>query len=456
FFSSGIYKDGIKTWEQTKVFRMVTSIVTSATPSRVVLQQPSLPASRFNHDVQDKFALHFAGSKRRKDEPPQIVATLGPASSPPDILRQMIQAGATTLRFNFSHVNNESQRQWVADTVQEIQKLSRELGVPVSTFADLQGPKIRTGDLPNGRMELVDGETVFLTDEPNPTPSDKKEKVIPVTMPAIISAIREGQVIKLDDGKLRLKALESAVQSDGARQVRCVVEKGGTLTNRKGLNLPYVRIDVPALSAKDREDIRRAFSMGIQNIAVSFVQTVDDVKAAKDYIRTLIPEFGDLARNAKVIAKIEKPDAVEPKTLRAIVQEADMVMVARGDLGVEADILDLPKLEMRIIRECHIQKKPVIEATQLLESMMDSDTPSRPDVNDIADAARDGIQYLMLSGETSMGKYPVEAVRTMRAIAERYTEERSIPASFERLWDAVEVFFLRSGYSLKRLFNSQH
>lgn len=329
----------------------------------------------------------------------RMIATLGPASTSPEMIRKLILAGVNIFRLNFSHGTQDVHGQ----TVETIRTQSSELKKPVMILADLQGPKIRVGDIPNGSMDLVAGQQVRLVRQGVTT----EPGVISTTYPAMIDDIDPTDPkarILLDDGKLELKAI-----SKDADSVVCEVVRGGTLLKRKGINLPGVKVSAPSLSEKDLSDMAYAVGKDVDFIAVSFVRNLNDVLQARKAIQAL-------GKNTPIIAKLEKPEAVEPGNLKQIIEEADGVMVARGDLGVEVPIVRLANIQKRIIREANLRSKPVIVATQMLESMMNSPFPSRPDVTDIANAVADGADILMLSGETSMGSYPEEAVNMMASI----------------------------------------
>lgn len=329
----------------------------------------------------------------------QIIATLGPASTSPEKIRALIQAGVNVFRLNFSH-GNQTQHGTTVDT---IRTESQALQKPVSILADMQGPKIRVGKLPQESLNLVVGsEVALIAEETTQAPN-----TIPTTYAGIVNDVDPSNTnskILLDDGKLELKPLRKE-----NNQLICQVVRGGTLTNKKGINLPGVNVSCPSLSEKDQSDIRFALEKGVDYIAMSFVRTANDIKQC----RTLIQSTG---KDVPIIAKIEKPEALTDANMVPIIQEADGIMVARGDLGVEVDITQLPQIQKKLIKAANQLSKPVIVATQMLESMMNNSQPSRADVTDIANAVADGADILMLSGETSVGQYPVEAVQMMSAI----------------------------------------
>jgi pyruvate kinase len=325
----------------------------------------------------------------------KIVATIGPASSSKEVLKQMILQGLDVARLNFSHGAYED-HQKVVETIREI---NRELGTNVSLLADLQGPKLRVGEMENGSVELITGNRIII--------STKKQigtdKLIYTNYREFAQDVKPGETVLLDDGKLVMKILET----NGKDTVECEIVQGGPLSSRKGLNLPNTNVSLPALSEKDLQDLDFALSHEVDWIGLSFVRNAADVVALKKII-------ADSGKHAKVVAKIEKPEAVEQ--IDEIVRVTDAVMVARGDLGVEIPLQSVPLIQKKIIKKCVTSAKPVIVATQMMESMVSNVTPTRAEVTDVANAVLDGADAVMLSGETSVGKYPVEAIRIMNSI----------------------------------------
>lgn len=394
-------------------------------------------------------SLRFAGASGREAG---VVATLGPATDNPETVKTLIDAGANIFRLNFSHgeqADHGQRIQWIRNAEAELKQEGR-LTTPVEIMADVQGPKIRVGKIdnpacrytaPDGKekscINLEKGRRVFLTGEETSNDPGK----IPVTFPEMIDALSGGQRILLADGTMELAVVKPARDSkDGL--VECTVLREGRLTDGKGINLPDVRLNTPALSEKDMADIRFALGKGVDKIAISFVRSAKDMVEARRYIQRLIKEGkvpAEAASKVQLYAKIEKPEAVEPQTLREIVAASDGVMVARGDLGIEVDTVDVPELQERIIREAKRQGKKVIVATQMLESMMHSTFPSRADVSDIADAVKDGADYVMLSGETSIGDHPVECVRMMDRIIRKYEPQRSFRATLRKIFDELSI-----------------
>jgi pyruvate kinase len=321
----------------------------------------------------------------------KIVCTIGPASNTRERLSALIEAGMDCVRLNFSHGEHAHHAE-VAHTVRE---LAAHAGRPVALLADLSGPKMRIGRFPGGPIELVKNAPFTLTTRD--VPGDRN--IVSITYKALPRDVNPGDPILLDDGLLKLRV--ERVEGD---DIHCVVEIGGPLSNNKGLNMPGVQLSTPALTEKDKVDMYFAtHELGVEYVALSFVRTAQDILDAKA-----------LARGTPVIAKIEKPEAVE--NLAAILDAADGAMVARGDLGVELGSEKVPLVQKRIIREVNRRGKVVITATQMLDSMMRNPRPTRAEAADVANAVLDGTDAVMLSGETASGSYPVESVQMMDAI----------------------------------------
>ncbi|MGC9523317.1 MAG: pyruvate kinase [Anaerolineae bacterium] len=347
----------------------------------------------------------------------KIVCTLGPATEDPEILRAMIRAGMTVARLNFSHGNAEEKRQATAT----VRRIAEEEQRYVAVMGDLQGPKIRVGRLPEGGIQLVRDETVVLTAAPV-----SSEDEIPFPHPDIIEDVSPGDRLLLDDGALELVAVEVSPP-----KLTCRVVIGGTLTSHKGVNLPGVRLRIPALTEKDKEDALVALELEMDFLALSFVRRAADVVALRDYLLDHVPaptkrRVGeDPHQIPGLVSKIEKPQALDD--LEGIVRASDAVMVARGDLGVEIAPERVPLVQKRIIHLCNRMGKPVITATQMLQSMIDLPRPTRAEASDVANAILDGSDAVMLSGETSIGKYPVETVHMMARIAESVEQSEDFP-----------------------------
>jgi pyruvate kinase len=320
----------------------------------------------------------------------KIVATVGPATDTREKIRAICEAGVNVIRINFAHGTADQHRQ-VAAWVREI---AADLDVPIAILADLAGPKIRIGDLPQP-VHLAPGQEVTLAPADQATGDE-----LPTTYPALAGDVQPGNRIVLDDGRLELRVL----RTDPPR-VRAVVERGGVLLSRKGINLPGVRVSTPALTDKDRQDIQVAIDADVDFLGLSFVQSPSDI----DELRELLPP------GLLIVAKIEKDVAVD--RIDEILDRADAVMVARGDLGCELDFEQVPVVQKRIIQLANLHARPVITATQMLESMLEQARPTRAEVSDVANALFDGTDAVMLSGETAIGNNPVLAVEAMARIA---------------------------------------
>lgn len=341
----------------------------------------------------------------------KIVCTIGPASSTPKVLSQMIRAGMDVARINFSHGTYEEHEK----NIKTIRQVSRRLRRPVAILQDLPGPKLRVGRLAVEPLHLRKLDRIILTTKP----ITAKTKV-PVLYPRLPQAVKKGDMIFLADGSIRIEVSETRKEEVEGRVV-----VGGDLTSGKGVNLPRLRIRVPAITSEDREHLKFGLANDVDIVAVSFVQKADDIRTA----RKTAEEAG---REIFVVAKIEKREAVEE--LDKIVQESDGVMVARGDLGVELNLERVPIIQKKIIHESNRMGKPVITATQMLESMLSSPTPTRAEVTDIANAIIDGSDALMLAEETAVGKYPVESVRVLERVAQE--TERFLPREIAPLRSA--------------------
>jgi pyruvate kinase len=323
----------------------------------------------------------------------KIVATLGPVSSTPEQVTALARAGVDAFRLNLSHGAHPDH----AERVRVVRAVSEEIGKPLAVFADLQGPKIRVGDLPEPRL-LAKGQEVVVVGANRAVDSE-----LPVAPDVIADVLQPGHEILIDDGLVRLRAEEVS-----AGRVRCVVLVGGLVSSHKGVNLPGVPLPIPSLTRKDFDDLHFALELAVDYIALSFVRSAADVRDLKDLIR----KAGSTAR---VIAKIEKSEGVD--ALDEILVETDAIMVARGDLGVEIGPHLVPLIQKRIILKALDAGKPVITATQMLESMTHHPEPTRAEASDVANAILDGTSAVMLSQETAVGEYPIEAVQTMAKIA---------------------------------------
>ncbi|MFY9417011.1 MAG: pyruvate kinase, partial [bacterium] len=330
----------------------------------------------------------------------KILCTIGPASESPEIIKKMLLAGMNVARLNFSHGSHEEQRR----RIETLRSVAAQLDYPLGILLDTRGPEIRIGTFKNGSVVLEEGQIFTLTTEEVEGDAER----VTVQYAGFPSDIKEGDIVLLNDGLLQLEVL--AVQG---RDVKCRVINGGVLSDRKKINLPHSRVKLPPLSEKDRQDIRFGVEQGVDYIAASFIRRADDILAIKHYLE-------EMGADIPIIAKIENPEGVE--NVDAIIRMADGLMVARGDLGVELPAEDVPLLQKMMIRKCNEAGKPVITATQMLESMVENPRPTRAEASDVANAILDGSDAVMLSAETAMGAYPVEAVATMDRIARRAEE----------------------------------
>ncbi|MBD1925219.1 pyruvate kinase [Trichocoleus sp. FACHB-90] len=337
----------------------------------------------------------------------KIVATIGPATSRPEVLRDLIEAGATTLRLNFSHGTHEDHQR----SIRLIRQTAFELNQPVGILQDLQGPKIRLGRFENGSIVLRKGDHFILTSKP----IAGSQEISSVTYEPLADEVPCGATILLDDGKVEM-VVEKIDRT--SRELHCRVVVGGTLSNNKGVNFPGVYLSIKALTDKDRKDLMFGLDQGVDWVALSFVRNPQDVLEIKELI-------SNAGKQVPVIVKIEKHEAIEQ--MEAILSLSDGVMVARGDLGVELPAEDVPILQKRLIATSNQLGIPVITATQMLDSMVNNPRPTRAEVSDVANAILDGTDAVMLSNETAVGKYPIEAVQTMATIAVRIEQEKIAP-----------------------------
>ncbi len=335
----------------------------------------------------------------------KIIATLGPSTNTVEMLVQLIRSGVDVVRLNFSHGTYDDHLRALAN----VQEATQRTGELLTVLQDLQGPKIRIGHFSVPFIELRKGDLFTITTEP--IVGDHRR--VSATYPNLTRDVHPGDMILLDDGKLRLRVVE--VKST---DVRCEVVVGGTLSAHKGINLPNVAVSTPSLTAKDVRDLEFGIKHDIDYVALSFVRTAEDIRQ----LRQLIIERIEKGRFLPIVAKIEKPQAVA--NIDEIITEADAIMIARGDLGVELPPEDVPILQKKIIRKCNEAGKPVIIATQMLESMINNPTPTRAEANDVANGVVDGADAVMLSGETSVGKYPLEAVQIMDRIIRKVEAEQ--------------------------------
>lgn len=356
----------------------------------------------------------------------KIIATLGPATSSPDVIRKLIREGVDVFRINFSHGDFQEYEM----LLNAVRSVSREEGLPIAVMGDLPGPKIRIGEVvPEGVLVEI-GDAIFITGEER-VAENTRPFTFSTNYPETLHEIEKGERILIDDGNVELICLE---RKEMGGQVTILAEAitGGVISSRKGLNLPDTELTLPALTRRDEQLIRFAVEKDFDFLALSFVRQEDDVKILKERLKELgarpsEPPYRDDLQSDNtilegrykgfipVISKIEKPQAV--RNLEGILRETDMVMVARGDLGVEMDLTEVAVIQKQIMRSCREHGVPVIVATQMLQSMIDSPSPTRAEVSDVANAIFDGADAVMLSGETAIGVYPIETVRTMNRIA---------------------------------------
>ena len=327
----------------------------------------------------------------------KIVCTLGPATDSDGVLREMLESGMNVARFNFSHGSHEEHKR----RLDALKALREELGLPVAAMLDTKGPEVRLRSFADGAVALKTGGEFTLTTRD--VAGD--ERICSVTYADLPGDVKPGNTILLDDGLVRLTVLETT-----STDIRCRVENDGVMKNNKGVNVPGIRLSMPYMSQRDREDILFGVEQGFDFIAASFVRTAADVRE----IRRLLDEAGS---SIQIIAKIENQEGVS--NLTEILSVADGIMVARGDMGVEIDFTEIPIIQKDMIAQCMDAGKPVITATQMLDSMVENPRPTRAEITDVANAIYDGTSAIMLSGETAAGKYPVDAVKTMDAIARR-------------------------------------
>lgn len=342
----------------------------------------------------------------RRERKAKIVATLGPASFERATIQALFEAGADVFRFNFSHGSHADHKA----RHEIVRAIEQDLGRPIAILADLQGPKLRIGQFAGGAATLEAGAEFTL--DRNPEPGNAQRVCLP--HPELFEAVRAGQALLLDDGRVRLEVFES-----NATTIRTRVVNTGVLSDRKGVNVPDAVLPIPALTEKDRRDLAFALELGVDWIALSFVQRPEDVMEAKALVQG----------RAGVLAKLEKPQALDQ--LEEIIEASDAVMVARGDLGVELPPERVPGVQKRIVRLCRKHGKPVVVATQMLESMVTAPVPTRAEASDVANAVYEGADAVMLSAESASGKYPLEAVSIMSRIISEVEKDPLYPAMIE-------------------------
>jgi pyruvate kinase len=335
----------------------------------------------------------------------KIIATVGPTSNNEETLLELVKAGVNVFRLNFSHGTHEDHKK-VIDIVRGI---NEKQGTNVALLQDLQGPKIRTGEVENNGVELINGQDLIITNE-KCIGNNKRIYTGYHPMPGDVKA---GDTILIDDGNLELKV----ISTDGVKEIQTKVVYGGIIKSKKGINLPDSNVSAPSLTEKDKEDLLFGIEHKLDWIALSFVRCAEDI----DDIKAIITKHKS---NAKVVAKIEKPEALA--NIDAIIKVSDAIMVARGDLGVEIPLADVPVAQKMIIRKCNLASKPVIVATQMMESMITNPRPTRAEANDVANAVMDGADTVMLSAETASGKFPLQTINYMVQIIQAVEENVNI------------------------------
>jgi pyruvate kinase len=343
--------------------------------------------SKYLHQGMDKASGIFHSQKRTK-----IVATVGPACGTYEKLLELAKAGVNVFRLNFSHGSYETKK----EVIEFIRAINKTQPFHIAILGDLQGPKLRVGDLVDGQLELVEGDDIIFTTEKT---AGTKSKVY-VSYPNLTTDVKVGERIFLDDGKMEVKVTEILNE----KEVLVSITIGGTLLPKKGVNLPDSELTMPSMTEKDYADLEFILENNLDWVALSFVRKTADILELKKKI-------AEKESKIKVIAKIEMPEAL--KNIRDIIVESDGIMIARGDLGVELPVEQVPIIQKELIRKCMHRAKPVIVATQMMESMMDRTKPNRSEVSDVANAVLEGADAVMLSGETAMGEYPVQVVQTM-------------------------------------------
>jgi pyruvate kinase len=349
----------------------------------------------------------------RRQRHAKIVATVGPASASPEKLRELFFAGVDTFRLNFSHGTHDDHARVHA----AIRALEAEVGRPIGILQDLQGPKIRIGTLAEGSLQLTEGETIRFALEGQ----DGDRSSIPLPHPEIFEAILPGQDLLIDDGRVRVRT-----KALGSDFIEAEVVTAGTISNRKGVNLPGTVLNLSPLTQKDRSDLAFGLELGVDWVALSFVQRPSDMLEAR----------GLIGEQAGIMAKIEKPSAMDH--IEEIVRLSDAVMVARGDLGVEIPPEEVPGRQKELVRLCRLAVKPVIIATQMLDSMVNAPTPTRAEASDVATAIYDGADAVMLSAESASGRYPVEAVAMMDRIIRQTEQDQAYRSIITALRPEIE------------------
>ena len=385
----------------------------------------SLPPGSYDRVLGVKSISHVTvGGGVMQKRQTKIIATLGPASDAPEVLREMFAAGVDVCRINMSHGKPEDQ----LERTRRVREAAAQVGKEVAILVDLQGPKIRLETFSNDRIELASGDSFILDASPDPKLGNQQR--CGVTYKGLAADVTAGDLLLLDDGLITMQVRE--VRGD---QIHCEVENGGTLSSRKGINLKGGGLSIPGLAERDKEDILRAAEMDADYVAVSFPRNAEDMRKA----RRLLDEAGS---HARLIAKIERTEAIE--NLAEIIEASHAALVARGDLGVEIGDAELPFLQKKIIRDALHQNRVAITATQMMQSMIDHPIPTRAEVLDVANAVIDGSDAVMLSAETAVGKHPVEVVKAMVRVClgaerhlEAHRENQQLNVRFHRIDQAI-------------------
>jgi pyruvate kinase len=356
-----------------------------------------------------------------KDNKTKIIATYGPACESDDVFNNMIKNGVDVFRFNFSHGDYE----FHLKGFQKVKDFNKQFGTHIAILADLQGPKIRVGEVENGSILLETGHQLLVTNKKQISTLEK----LYVSYDRLGEDVNVGEDLLVDDGKIRLQVL--SVIDD--QTINVIVLEGGELKSKKGVNFPHTKTTIESLTTKDRQDLEFAINNRANWIALSFVRKAEDVLEVKRV-------FGEAWLHLKVISKIEKPEAIE--NLDSILEVSDGIMVARGDLAIEVPLEKVPLLQKEIVKKCNKLGKPVIVATQMMESMTDRSFPTRAEISDVANAVLDGADALMLSGETSVGLYPVKVIETMSKIIEQVETNSDIYNTMSYVSDAGNADFI--------------
>jgi len=343
----------------------------------------------------------------------KIICTIGPAVDTVEKIGMLIDAGMDAARLNFSHGSIDIHRQYIQN-IRKAGKLKKKM---IAIIQDLPGPKIRTGKLEDGAVELKENSTIKITSRE----ITGNNKIISTNYPRLIYDVRKNEMILLDDGNFRLRVISETPLNN---EIECEIMSGGLLKERKGINLPHTKLNLPSLTKKDLSFLNFGLDNEVDFVAMSFIRSADDIIQLRNKIKSR-------KKNVLIIAKIERPEAVE--NIDSIINAADCIMVARGDMGVEISTEDVPLIQKRIIRKCNIAIKPVITATQMLESMINNSSPTRAEASDIANAILDGTDCVMLSAETSTGNHPILAVNTMKKIILK-TETIKKPTYFKEMF----------------------